>query len=345
MVISDTDSKLAALSGMLAPQLSVTTALIDRVPKNHKMRKVLIAADLSIADNIGALKQSFARVKSSNKRIFVMENKIRLFAMQAYALGATDLIFSPVVRESLLGKLIDPAPGVLVPAPRLEGARGAAAGAAEEMALMFSAVLGGRQIDVAAANLAADRIADSVADEGLTTWLDTVRLHHEGTYQHCLLVTGVAIDFGLTLGLAKMDIQRLYSAAMFHDIGKASISAAILDKPGKLDPDERTLIETHPVVGHDYLKRSGGISSEVLDAVRHHHEMLDGSGYPDRLSGRDISDIVRILTISDIFAALIEDRRYKAPIPRDQAYDILLGMCGKLEAPLVRAFKHVALER
>ncbi len=210
---------------------------------------------------------------------------------------------------------------------------------------MFSAVLSGRQVDIAGAKLAAGKIADAVAADGLSRWLDTVRRHHEGTYQHCLLVTGTAAAFGLNLGLARADMERLYSAAMFHDIGKATIPLAVLDKPGRLDDEERALIETHPAAGYDVLKGTSGISAEILDAVRHHHEYLDGSGYPDRLGAADISDIVRILTISDIFAALIEDRRYKPSMPRTQAYEILCGMHGKLERPLVTAFKEVALNR
>jgi HD-GYP domain-containing protein (c-di-GMP phosphodiesterase class II) len=79
--------------------------------------------------------------------------------------------------------------------------------------------------------------------------------------------------------------------------------------------------------------------------VRHHHEYLDGSGYPDGLSYGSIADIVRILTISDIFAALIENRRYRAPMSREDAYGILKGMQGKLEMPLVAAFRNVALTR
>jgi HD-GYP domain-containing protein (c-di-GMP phosphodiesterase class II) len=132
---------------------------------------------------------------------------------------------------------------------------------------------------------------------------------------------------------------------MFHDIGKAKIPLAVLDKPGRLDPEERAMIETHPAVGYDVLKGTTGISPEILDAVRHHHEFLDGSGYPDRIGASSISDVVRILTISDIFAALIEDRRYKPPMPRDQAYEIIKSMQGKLEGPLVAAFKPVALNR
>jgi HD-GYP domain-containing protein (c-di-GMP phosphodiesterase class II) len=132
---------------------------------------------------------------------------------------------------------------------------------------------------------------------------------------------------------------------MFHDVGKATIPLAVLDKPGRLDPEERTLIETHPVAGYEILKKNEGISAEILDAVRHHHEYLDGSGYPDGLCAENITDIVRILTISDIFAALIEHRPYRVTRSREDAYDVLCDMDGKLEKPLVSAFKAVALSR
>ncbi|MDU6244530.1 MAG: HD domain-containing phosphohydrolase, partial [Bradyrhizobium sp.] len=80
-------------------------------------------------------------------------------------------------------------------------------------------------------------------------------------------------------------------------------------------------------------------------AVRHHHEFLDGSGYPDGLMADSIPDLTRILTISDIFSALIEYRSYKPVMARDKAYEILQSMEGKLEKPLIGAFRDVALIR
>jgi HD-GYP domain-containing protein (c-di-GMP phosphodiesterase class II) len=91
------------------------------------------------------------------------------------------------------------------------------------------------------------------------------------------------------------------------------------------------------------LKDTSGVSPEILDGVRHHHEYLDGSGYPDALTAPEISDLVRLLTISDIFAALIESRSYSPPISRQDAYKILCGIDGRLERTLVRAFRNVAL--
>jgi putative nucleotidyltransferase with HDIG domain len=291
------------------------------------------------------LKAASARLAGIPKRIFLIDRKERLSVVQAYALGATHVLANSVNQAQLLAKLFDGEVAAIAAGQTMPTGRQAASAGAASIAAMFSAVMSGSSIDVRAAKDAGNRIAESIAENGLSDWLTTVRRHHEGTYQHCLLVTGVAVDFGLSLGVAKGDIERLYSAAMFHGIGKAKIPLAVLDKPGRLDDQERALIQTHPAAGYEMLKGVIGISPEILDAVRHHHEYLDGSGYPDALCSESITDLVRILTISDIFAALIEHRSYKPAMPREKAYEILRGMSGKLERPLVEAFREVALSR
>jgi HD-GYP domain-containing protein (c-di-GMP phosphodiesterase class II) len=102
-------------------------------------------------------------------------------------------------------------------------------------------------------------------------------------------------------------------------------------------------MKRHPVIGYELLKAQPEISPEILDGVKHHHEYLDGSGYPDALTAPQISDLVRLLTISDIYAALIESRPYRPPMSGQAAYEILDGMDGKLERSLVKAFRKVAL--
>jgi len=210
-------------------------------------------------------------------------------------------------------------------------------------ASMFSDVRRGRPLKLVDAKRATSKIITRVGQEGLSNWLDEVRRYHEGTFQHCLLVTGVAVAFGLDVGFSGGDVSRLGMAATLHDIGKARIPISILDKPGRLDPEEEEIIRRHPTIGYDLLKSVSGITPEILDGVRHHHEYLDGSGYPDGLAASEISDLVRLLTISDIFAALVEARSYRPPMPREDAYQILCGMEGKLEGALVKAFRKVAL--
>jgi putative nucleotidyltransferase with HDIG domain len=345
-VIADSREKLSALCTMLEQKCQVTSELLSGASvRGRNIDAVVVAADLSYIDNISALKAVSAKVTRVPKRIFLIDRKGRLSVVQAYALGATHVLANPVDQVQFLAKLANGGASAIPPGETMSSGQEAASAGAASIAAMFSAAMSGSPIDVRDAKSAGAKIAESIAENGLSDWLTTVRLHHEGTYQHCLLVTGVAVDFGLSLGMARADIERLYSAAMFHDIGKARIPLAVLDKPGRLDDRERALIETHPAAGYEVLKGTAGISPEILDAVRHHHEYLDGGGYPDALCAESITDVVRILTISDIFAALIEHRTYKLPMSREKAYEILLGMNGKLEKPLVEAFRDVALSR
>jgi len=343
-LIVDTKARLSVLSGLLQERYALTTTMLPDLNLPGKATDaVIVAVDLRDASTIAVLKQLYRKLARISKRIFLADPGSRLALVQAYALGATTVLPQSPTSQQLLSKLEDGR----APLATSNGARPdlceIASDGASCIAGMFSSVLSGTMIDVDQAKEAGRRIADSIAENGLSHWLSTVRRHHEGTYQHCLLVTGITIDFGLTLGVPNADLQRLYVAAMFHDVGKATIPLAVLDKPGKLDGHERELIASHPLAGYDALKSNVDISAETLDAVRHHHEFLDGSGYPDGLSGNNISDLTRMLTISDIFSALIEQRSYKPTMPRDRAYEILQGMHDKLEKPLVNAFRRVAL--
>jgi putative nucleotidyltransferase with HDIG domain len=344
-VIADTSARLAGVRGVLERKHVVTSELLRGIGiQRSNVDALVIKADLRTIENICALKKVLTAMKRVEKRIFLVEDSAHLSIAQAYALGAT-AVLPGVLNPTRLLKEIgdDAAPGQS--ATYEDGSAAAASSAEVAFASMFTAVTAGSSIDVAGAKNAGARIAHAVEQHGISNWLKTVRQHHEGTYQHCLLVTGVAVDFGLSLAFPKAEIERLYTAAMFHDIGKAMIPLAVLDKAGKLDPEERAVIETHPVAGFNALKDNDQISAEVLDGVRHHHEYLDGSGYPDGLCAESLADLVRVLTISDIFAALIEARPYKATMSREDAYNILSGMNGKLEKPLVTAFKAVALTR
>lgn len=345
-VLADTSDRLSGICAMLEERFAVAGERLDVEAKLSQVPSAtVIRADLRDVDNIAAIKKRADKLAKAKRRIFLLEHASHVGISQAYALGATLVLSGPINRPKLLAALSDPADRSSASPSKPAQSDNAVEAAATAIASMFTAVTLDQPLDVDGTKEAGRQIADRITERGLSEWLTTVRRHHEGTYQHCLLVTGVAIDFGLSLGVRRADLERLYSAAMFHDIGKAQIPLAILDKPGRLDAEERALVETHPSAGYAFLKGHDNISPEILDAVRHHHEYLDGSGYPDALGADSIGDIVRILTISDIFAALIEHRHYKPTMPRAEAYEVLCGMSGKLEKALVTAFKQVALAR
>jgi putative nucleotidyltransferase with HDIG domain len=339
--VTDEPTKLPAIRAMLEPQHAVVPWLLGGDGTSIRSHGVLMVdIDLRQMPRVDQLKFVLHELARVPEKLFVVHNLSRSMVAQAHALGATSVISRP--KEAILKvaeiEAAEAAAEDNVADSALQMDEGVAA-----FASMFSDVRRGRPLKLADAKRATSKIITRVGQDGLSTWLDEVRRYHEGTFQHCLLVTGVAVAFGLDVGFSGGDVSRLGIAATLHDIGKARIPLEILDKPGRLDPEEEEIIRRHPAIGYDLLKGVPGISQEILDGVRHHHEYLDGSGYPDGLAGSQISDLVRLLTISDIFAALVESRPYRQPMPRQDAYQILCGMEGKLEGALVKAFRKVAL--
>ncbi|ACL56329.1 HD-GYP domain-containing protein [Methylobacterium nodulans] len=210
--------------------------------------------------------------------------------------------------------------------------------AGEALTSLLAEARSGSRIRMETVEVGLAPILTAVQEGGLARWLDTVWSHDDATYRHCLLVAGLAAQFALHLRFRRDDQQRFVRAALVHDVGKARIPLPILNKPGRLDPDETAVMRTHAALGYEILKAGGECDAFTLDAVRHHHEMLDGSGYPDGLSGEAVSDAVRLLTICDIYAALTERRAYRTPMRMADAMTVLKGMDGKLEAGLVQAF-------
>lgn len=259
---------------------------------------------------------------------------------QATALRATYAI--PV--EDLARRLalvLPPSPGA-TPHERTVRFRGQAEGARDILDRILKIGRAGQALEPSLIATGAGYIENALRETDVRTWLDVVWQFDDLTHQHCLLVAGLAAGFAQHLGLSKGDCERLTQAALLHDVGKSRIPVALLNKPGPLDEAERALIETHPLIGYEMLQRHG-YPAEMLAVVRSHHEMLDGSGYPDRLQGRAIPDLVRLVTICDIYGALIERRTYKAAMEPTRAFAVLAGMEGKLDRDLVRAFRSIAV--
>jgi putative nucleotidyltransferase with HDIG domain len=307
--------------------------------------QVVVDADLRDMQSVDMLKHALDRVPEIRARTFLVDegNNERLLRVQANALGAT----RHLVRRFALTQLQRELSSSLKPRrtqrdiARLQAAPGGESVLQAETSLgaLFDGVVSGEAISLQSVSKAALGVLASVSDIGAEQWLATVREHHEGTFQHCMLVTGVAAGFARGASLNSQQVGALMNAALLHDIGKAVIPRHILDKPGKLTPEEFEAIKLHPVAGFDYLKKHGGVSPVIMDAVRHHHEALDGSGYPDKLRGDQITPLTRILTVCDVFAALVESRPYKATRTPAEAVEILIDMTlsSKIDYGAVRA--------
>lgn len=138
----------------------------------------------------------------------------------------------------------------------------------------------------------------------------SIRAFDEATYRHCVRVSRIALAVGRRLELAPADLRALERAALVHDAGKLCMPDAILNKPGALDGEEWAVIREHTVAGESIGLEATG-DQTIARLIRSHHERLDGTGYPDRLTDADIPLTVRALQVADIYDALTSERPYK----------------------------------
>ena len=143
---------------------------------------------------------------------------------------------------------------------------------------------------------------------------------------HSINVAAIAVVFGEFIGMSREELTLLGIAGMMHDLGKTTIPARIISKPGRLTKSECEEMKRHPGYGRTILQRNSDIPVRVLEAVRAHHEKYNGSGYPDGLTRKQIPAFARILCLADIYDALTSDRCYRGAILPNKALGIMYGM-------------------
>src|SRR5262249_33151712 len=148
-----------------------------------------------------------------------------------------------------------------------------------------------------------------------------------------------ALNFGRYIGLSDAEMRLLYLATFFHDAGKVSIPAAILQKPGPLTPEEFEVMKTHPVLSAEICLKLGPLE-DIVPLVAAHHEKLDGSGYPRGLKDKDIPFLARIVATIEIYDALRNERSYKQPFSLEKSVEILREEAaeGRLDKNVIEAF-------
>ena len=162
------------------------------------------------------------------------------------------------------------------------------------------------------------------------------------TAGHSERVTQIGMAIGRRLGLAPEMIDRLHRGGLLHDVGKIGVPSTILDKPGKLDDAEFRAIRAHPVIGARILEPIHAYE-DVIPIVRHHHERYDGTGYPDGLKGRGIPLLARVLSVADVYDALVSRRPYREGWSHEAALEYIVGRAGvEFDPDVVGAFQELA---
>jgi putative nucleotidyltransferase with HDIG domain len=171
---------------------------------------------------------------------------------------------------------------------------------------------------------------------------DVVEADDGYTGEHCKSVVRLALEVGDHLRLGPDQLRNLEFGALLHDVGKLAIPKEIINKPGRLDPDEWTIIKTHTVEGQRMLDRVGGFMRTVGLIVRSHHERWDGGGYPDGLVGDQIPLEARIVTCCDSWNAMRTTRPYRQALSHEVAVQELIANAGgQFDPRIVQALLEV----
>ncbi|MBG7621612.1 HD-GYP domain-containing protein [Herbaspirillum sp. AP02] len=185
--------------------------------------------------------------------------------------------------------------------------------AEETVVNMFSEARMGRTIDLLEAGDLVSEITASVS-RNADALVSLVRLKTADnyTYMHSVAVCAMMISLSNQLGLPAAEREQAGMAGLLHDIGKMAVPLDILNKPGRLTDEEFATVRSHPVTGYGLLKELPGIGSATLDVSLHHHERMDGAGYPYQLAGERISIFARMGAVCDVYDAITSNRPYKS---------------------------------
>jgi len=201
----------------------------------------------------------------------------------------------------------------------------------EDTSLVFNLAT---QTAVAIENSKLNRDIEKTYFETISALALAVDAKDKYSHGHLDRVADHALMIGKRLGLDDDDLNTLKDAARLHDLGKIGIPDEILKKDSALTDEEWVIMRRHPEIGESIIKPVRSLQ-HLCDLIRHHHEKLDGSGYPDGLKGEEISPLVRILSVADVYDALTTERPYRARKSKQEAISILRSMKDHLDQDIV----------
>lgn len=210
----------------------------------------------------------------------------------------------------------------------------------------FADLIGnGKPLDVQAVSDACRPVLDSVREASHRTLFEGLRNHNELLYVHSLRVATLLGLFGYTIGLDEDSLMVLTTGGLLHDMGRATLPPDMVNKPGPLSAPQMQQARGHVDTTVRYLEAQPDLPRGVVAIAAQHHERIDGSGYPHGLANEQLNNLARMAAIVDVFAALTEQRPYRAPMSPFQALEVMQeNIRSALDQSLVRLFRGMLLD-
>jgi HD-GYP domain-containing protein (c-di-GMP phosphodiesterase class II) len=204
---------------------------------------------------------------------------------------------------------------------------------------MFGDVRLGRAVDAERCLPLVEQISDSVfRNPGALVSLARLKTHDDYSYMHSVAVCTLMVALARQLGLSEDECRQSGLAGLLHDIGKALMPPEVLNKPGKLTEAEFKVMRSHPDRGHALLVEGRGAGDVALEVCLHHHEKIDGSGYPHGLAGEQVSRLARMGAVCDVYDAITSNRPYKAGWDPAESIARMASWKGHLDEKMLAAF-------
>jgi putative nucleotidyltransferase with HDIG domain len=174
----------------------------------------------------------------------------------------------------------------------------------------------GRAVELEQVEPVVQQITESILrNPGALAGLLRIKTKDDYTFLHSVTTCALMVAFCRSVGMESETTRQAGLGGLLHDIGKALVPDAILNKPGRLTEEEYAIIKRHPKDGHDILLESGSFSAITLDITLHHHERVDGSGYPQQMQGACINTLTQMAALVDVYDAITSDRCYRKGVP------------------------------
>ena len=175
-------------------------------------------------------------------------------------------------------------------------------------------------------------------NEAIAVDISTLKISDEYTFKHSVDVATMAMIVAKQHGLNNREVYEIGIAGLLHDLGKSKIPNEVLNKPGRLTDEEFAIMKQHSVYGYEILKEKEGYSPAILLGVLQHHEKMNGKGYPMGVSSEKMHLFAKILSIVDIYDALVTERSYKKAFSQRDAVEMIMSMTQELDFGVMKSF-------